>query len=246
MTPDDFVRHLRADAQRLRDVASGNLTASVPSCPEWDVAELVRHTAAVYQHKIACMRLGRRPEEAEWPHDPPDGDVVTWLTDSLGELVSELTARGPSAPSYTWYPPDQTVGFWFRRMAQETAVHRVDGELAAGSVTPIDPEIAVDGVDEILVTFVGGPWWADDPVDAASGRTVAVRAGGDSWHLTLDRTAVPVVRGGDLDADLTISGEPHDVLLWLWGGRVTDEVVSIVGDRALLPELRSRLDYTTS
>ncbi len=246
MTPEDFVRHLRSDAMRLAEVAAPNLTARVPSCPEWDVAELVRHTAAVYQHKLACMRLGRRPEESEWPHDAPDGDVVKWLTDGLDDLVSEMTSRGPSAPSYTWFPPDQTVGFWFRRMAQETAVHRVDGELAAGSVTPIDSGLAIDGVDEILVTFIGGSWWEEDPIESASGRTVAVVTGGESWHLTLEKAALPVVRGGGRTADLTISGEPHDVLLWLWGGRVGDDVVTIDGDSSVVSELRTRLDYTTS
>ena len=42
----------------------------------------------------------------------------------------------PAAPSWTWWPDDQTAGFWLRRMAQETAVHRVDVELPLGATTP--------------------------------------------------------------------------------------------------------------
>jgi hypothetical protein len=51
--------------------------------------------------------------------------------------------------------PDQTVGFWIRRMAQETVVHRVDAELAA-EVAPgaIPDDIALDGIDEFLIAFI--------------------------------------------------------------------------------------------
>ncbi|HVE62808.1 MAG TPA: maleylpyruvate isomerase family mycothiol-dependent enzyme [Mycobacteriales bacterium] len=250
MTPEDYLRHLRADAARLAEVAAPRLREPVPSCPEWDVAALVEHVAMVYQHKIACMRSGR---PSEWPPETPGGDVVEWLSSSLDELVGELTTRGPDAPSYTWYPPDQTVGFWFRRMAQETAVHRVDAELAAGAghVTPIDPALATDGIDELLVAFLGGDW-SDEPVLAASGSTVAVRTTSStpagvadaSWELALLPTAVPVSRGGSA-ADLTVAGDPHSLLLWLWGGRVGDDVVAIDGSRAVLAELRARLTLVT-
>lgn len=243
MTPDEYLGHLRADAARLLEVAEPQLAEPVPSCPEWDVAALVAHVAEVYQHKVACMRLGRRPESADWPHEPPDGDVIGWLRSSLDELVDELTRSGPAAPSYTWYPPDQTVGFWFRRMAQETAVHRVDAELAAGSVTPIDAALAVDGVDELLVAFLSGGW-EDEPVSSASGARVAVETAGQRWHLTLLPDAVPVARDGS-DAELTVSGEPHDVLLWLWGGRVGDAAVTLSGDAEVAAELRARLDLVT-
>lgn len=252
MTPEDYVAHLRSDAARLAAVAAPRLTEPVPSCPGWDVAALVEHTAMVYQHKIACMRLGRRPAESDWPPEVPSGDPVEWLRSSLDELVGELTSRGPDAPSYTWHPSDQTVGFWFRRMAQETAVHRVDGELAAHEVTPIDAALAADGVDELLVAFLSGACgggWADEPVPDASGRRVAVRTGGLSWLLTLQPAAVPVRRdptaADGAAADVTVTGEPHDLLLWLWGGRVSDDVVSVAGDRGVLPEFRARLDLVT-
>ncbi len=241
MTPEEYIRHLSTDAARLAEVAAPRLREPVPSCPGWDVAALVEHTAMVYQHKITCMRSGR---PSEWPPESPGGDLVEWLHSSLDELVFELTTRGPSAPSYTWYPPDQTVGFWFRRMAQETAVHRVDAELAAGNVTPIDSALAVDGIDELLIVFLGDDW-AESPVLTATGSTVALRTHDASWQLALRPTAVPVSRGGG-DADLTVTGDPHALLLWLWGGRVGDDVVEIDGSGAVLAELRARLNLVTN
>ena len=46
------------------------------------------------------------------------------------------------------------VGFIQRRMAQESAVHRWDAELAVGAPNPIDADLAVDGVDEFLTLFL--------------------------------------------------------------------------------------------
>ncbi len=53
---------LDADATRLREVAAtADLTATVPSCPDWTMADLLRHVGAVYLHKVECMRLGAHP-----------------------------------------------------------------------------------------------------------------------------------------------------------------------------------------
>ncbi len=234
MDTDRYLEHLRADAARLADAArASGLAAKVPTCPEWDVTALVEHVGAVYAHKIECMRLRRRPEE--WTKETPAGtDPVDWLTAELDTLVGELVSRGPDAPAYTWYPPDQTVGFWYRRMAQETVVHRVDAEAAAGHPSVVDDDIALDGIDEMLRVFLGGPWWEEEPEPAATGSTYAITAAGETWRVTLQTTAVTIARGpGDAVAEVT--GMPYDVLMWVWG-RPSSAAVS--GD---VTELRERL-----
>ena len=156
----DYLALIRSDAELLAGAAAAaGEGAAVPSCPGWTVRDLVEHTGSVYAHKVACMQLGRRPAEGEWSLAPAPGqELVAWFREQLAGLLAELAARDPASPAYTWYPPDQTAGFWRRRMAQETAVHRVDAELAAGGATPVDRELAVDGVDELIAVFLGGPW----------------------------------------------------------------------------------------
>jgi hypothetical protein len=40
-------------------------------------------------------------------------------------------------------------------MAQETVIHRVDAELAAGAPVAVIPgDLAADGIDELLAAFV--------------------------------------------------------------------------------------------
>jgi uncharacterized protein (TIGR03083 family) len=236
-----YVEHVRQDGQRIADVASGNLSTDVPSCPGWTVSDLVSHVAQVYEHKIACTALGRAPDP--WPPEwPADRYPIEWLTDAHGRLLAMFARSGPTTPSATWWPPDQTVGFWARRMAQETAVHRVDAELAIGTPSPVSADLATDGVDEVLVLMLAGDW-SDEPDDLATGQRVAISTGGRSWRVTLDRESVSITEHGGA-ADATLGGDPSDVLLWLWG-RAPDERVKRSGDEEVLRLLRSRLVLAT-
>jgi uncharacterized protein (TIGR03083 family) len=213
----------------------------VPSCPGWTVRDLVSHVAEVFEHKIACTELGGAPDP--WPPEwPADRDPIEWLRDAHERLVGMFERSDPITPSATWWPADQTVGFWARRMALETAVHRTDAESAAGRPTPVDADLAVDGVDEILVVMLAGDW-SDEPDDSLEGQVVLITSGGRTWRIVLDRESVMITEDG-IAADATIGGDPSDVLLWLWG-RAPDEQVIRSGDEEALRLLRSRLILAT-
>jgi uncharacterized protein (TIGR03083 family) len=250
------VRHARylelieRDGRRLGDAARrADLDAPVPSCPGWTVRDCVAHTAEVYQHKIACIRLGRRPGDDYEQEAPPGVALLDWFDTSLAVLLAELRDRGPDAPAHTWWAGDQTVGFWYRRMAQETAVHRVDVEDALGDPTPVDAELAVDGIDEVLDLFLSEEW-ADMPADqwggvdphAGEGATIVVRSG-RTWRSTLSADRITLARD-DGPADASVSGDPEAVLLWLWGRR-PDAAVSLDGDPSALAAYRDRLRLAT-
>ncbi len=213
-----YLELLDADGQVLRRAAAQGLQAAVPPCPGWTVRDAVEHTATVYEHKIACIRLrGERPDP--WPPPWPAGrDPLAWFADAHGRLLEVLSSTDPGAPSWTWWPPDQTAGFWVRRMAQETAVHRADMQSAFGAVTPIDAELAVDGVEEVLVMMLAG-----------------------DWSVSPDRVSVGDASG---DAEAQVTGEPSDLLLWLWG-RAPESVLRVTGDRAVARRLRERLALAT-
>ena len=237
MTPDAFMAQLEADGERIAEIAGRDLAADVPPCPGWTVHDAVLHTGSVYSHKVACMRLGRRPEEGEWQLGPEDGAAVDdWFHRRLHELVGELQSRPPDASAFTWYPDDQTVGFWIRRMAQETAVHRVDVESAFDDITPVDHDLAVDGIDEVLKLFL---IFDEEEAGFAGSGTVAVRTDDKWWrvHLLPDTTTLDEGPG---PADATVSGDASELLLWLWGRR-PDQAVHLEGDEAATRSLRERL-----
>lgn len=236
-----YVEQVRKNGARLANVASGNLSNAVPSCPGWTIRDLVSHVAEVYEHKIICTALGAPPDP--WPPVwPVERDPIEWLGDAHGRLFEMFETSGPATPSATWWPPDQTVGFWARRMAHETAVHRVDAELATGTSTPVNSELAVDGVDEILNIMLAGDW-SDEPDDAATGQRVSISTGGRTWCVTLERDSMRITEDGGA-GDAALGGDASEVLLWLWG-RASDARVTRSGDEDALRLLRSRLVLAT-
>lgn len=244
LDPNTYLSHLRADAARMAELGARDLDAPVPACPGWEVREALVHTGEVYSHKVACMRTGRRPESSdEWNHGPAEGEEVpAWFAARADELLGELEARGPEAGAFTWYEPQQTVGFWFRRMAQETVVHRVDVESAFAVVTPVDDRLAVDGVDEVLDCFLS--YQAEDVgPDGPGVGAVAVRTGDHLWRVTLTPDDIELARDPG-PADAVVSGEPSELLLWLWGRR-PDAAVTIDGDPGVVKGMRARLQVVT-
>jgi hypothetical protein len=153
------------------------------------MGDLVRHVAEVYEHKIACTTLRHEPDP--WPPVWLVRDPVDWLSEAHARLLAMFARSEPTTPSYTWWPRDQTVGFWARRMAHETAVHRFDAELADGTPTPIKADLAADGVDEILGVTLAGDW-SDEPDGTATGARVAVSTaagrGRSPWNASPSRS----------------------------------------------------------
>jgi uncharacterized protein (TIGR03083 family) len=196
--------------------------APVPSCPGWSVANLTGHVGHVYLHKALTMQEGAEPDP--WPRPETVGEEPVALLDrAYAALLAEFAARRPEEHSATWYGPDQTVGFWIRRMAQETVIHRIDAELAVGlAVAAVPDDLAVDGIDELLKVFIGYyvAEWPDafaEVLGGSPGRTFAVRTDGAGWRVRTGPGLFTVDDGAGDDADVTVSGPPAAVLRWLWG-----------------------------
>jgi uncharacterized protein (TIGR03083 family) len=255
-----FLECLKADYRRMREVVQGHYDARVPTCPDWTVADLTRHVGQVYLHKVELLRNGKQPEQ--WPPaEFEQTDPVLLLDRGYNELTAEFAARKPADAAATWYEPDQTAGFWIRRMAQETVIHRIDAELACGAlVAPVPEDLAVDGIDELLKIFVGWAFsqWPEDFTEAlkdSPGHRYEIRTETTGytptvlWSVTTgpDKLAVDGGPGSGIDekqaADVTVSGTPAAVLRWAWNreaetapGQVSSVVIT--GDADALPELR--------
>jgi uncharacterized protein (TIGR03083 family) len=215
-----FLDCLAADFARLRAVAPADPDAAVPTCPGWTVADLTRHVGEVYLHKTRAMREGAEPEP--WPPKGlADEDPLALLDRAYAGLVEEFAAREPGDPAGSWYAPDPTVGFWARRMAQETVIHRIDAEIGTGRpVAPVPADLAVDGIDELLKVFVayGVAEWGDyftDALAGSPGRSYTVRTDGAAWRIRTGPGSL-TVEDGDGAADVTVSGPPTAVLRWVW------------------------------
>jgi uncharacterized protein (TIGR03083 family) len=236
---------LDADYRRLREVAgAADLDAGVPSCPGWTMTDLVRHVGEVYLYKVECMRLGRHSEV--WPPEGMNDEPPLQLLDrGYAALADAFDARRPDDYTFTWYEPDQTVGFWIRDMAQETVIHRVDAELGAGaSIDAIPDDLAADGIDELLVAFVQydtalRPERFAELFASANGRTVKVITPQQSWLLSLTSKGLRVDESDVDSPSATVEGPAPGVLLWLWNRSQTPPAT--VGDDEAIALLRQVL-----
>ena len=176
-----------------------------------------------------------------------DEEPLALLDRAYVGLLDEFAARKPEDRAGSWYTPDQTVGFWIRRMAQETVIHRIDAELGTGQpVAPVPADLAVDGVDELLKVFVAysvGEWGDSFTAVLAGspGRTYILRTDGAAWRVRTGPGQFAVEDGaGDEAADVTVSGSPTSLLRWVWNREAAGEPsgVTVEGAAEAVDELR--------
>lgn len=241
MEPHDHLAHLRADGEALARVAdAGSLEASVPGCPGWDLGALVGHTGRIHRWAAAMLRSraverGIRLRDDEIPRGAA---VVPWYRAGLVELLDALAEAGPHAMVWNWFDgAPAPARFWFRRMAQETTVHRWDAQRAAGEPAPIDALLAADGIDELLETFVPHRGLAGAIEDA--GKTIHLHAtdaelagGRGEWLLTLGTDAI-ALEHGHAKGDVAVRGTASNLLLLLWN-RSEPSALEVFGDGELL------------
>jgi uncharacterized protein (TIGR03083 family) len=234
-----------ADFQLFCEAASRDLTAHVPTCPEWDVAALCDHLARVYQGRASVI------EHKEWVKPDTlevrtDGDdPIAWVTRWSDGLDRALAERDDDSAALTFMPEAAAVHFWRRRMALETLVHRTDAEIAQGDVSAMDDELSADGVDELLWFGTHPENDDDDGVEGTS--AVMLTDGTRTWAVELTRTGMRHV--GGRTADATVRGSAPALLLALSGrdlegiGAPRFGVVAplVDGDPAAYARLRARL-----
>lgn len=137
-------------------LAGADLATPVPSCPDWTLADLVKHTGSVQRwfSTLLHARIQGPPRSREVDLRLPAGTdgYPGWLDDSAAVAADAFAATDPDLPMWAW-GADQHARFWARRMLFETLVHRADAELALGLRPTIDRALAVDGIDEFLVNL---------------------------------------------------------------------------------------------
>lgn len=237
-----YLDAVAADGAALAAAARLGLDPQVPSCPEWKVADLVSHTGMVHAWVTEMVRTGaeQRLSWRELPKPPGPDDLVDWFEVGVGVLISVLRDADPAKPVWNWSPQPKTAAFWPRRMANETAVHRWDGQLAHGVQQPIAAELAVDGIDEIIRVFIATD--AADHPEATLGGTL---------HLhTTDATGewLVEVADGKVDVrqehgkgDAALRGAASDLLLYLWG-RKPAAPLEVFGDQAVVDNWAKIID----
>ena len=129
---DHLAALVRSGAALGEAAAAAGLDAKVPTCPGWDVTELVVHQGMVHRWAAANLR-GERDHDTSAPgrgqsrHRP-----ARLVLEGLAALVDTARATAEDAEAMVFLsdaPPPRR--FWARRQAHETTIHSVDAIAAA-------------------------------------------------------------------------------------------------------------------
>lgn len=256
---DDYLGHLREESERFRAVLTGcDPAARVPGCPEWTAVDLLWHLTEVQQFWARVVRERPTGPGEDWvgPERPASYNaLLTAFDEHSSELAAALEAADPTEHAWSW-SEEQTVGFTFRRQAHEALIHRLDAEQTAGEVTPLDPELAADGVEEALAVMFGGtpPWGAftglpqhvrvdltdrDESVWVQVGHFTGTDPDSGTRHEAIEDISVVPDPGGE--PDVVVDGPAGAIDAWLWR-RGDDQEIRVAGDRAVYDHFRRAVD----
>jgi uncharacterized protein (TIGR03083 family) len=232
---DDYLGQVREQASALRASAvKAGPDADVPTTPGWTVRRLVRHIARVHNSVVLAFDSDPAGPPPRTERPPEDWDtLLTFWDDQLDAMLGGLRRRGPDAPAWT-FGQHGTTGFWARRQAHETAIHRLDAEHAAHGDTVdhliFTPEFAADGIDEVLTVVV-----AQAPVEAAGTILFHAADAGRAWLVTLAEGEKPEIGPAtDIETDASVVGTADAVYRAAWR-RPSHAVVN--GDTTLIAAL---------
>jgi uncharacterized protein (TIGR03083 family) len=236
----DYISALRSNgtaaARAARDMP---METTVPSCPEWTLRDLAHHLGS--HHRWVAGNLDQPPDGKAFKRreEPPaDEAIPDWLEAGAEMLATKLAATDPTKPCWTWVPFDDSVGFWARRTAHETAMHRWDAQNADGEADAVEAELAADGVDEylgILGAFQGRRFPEAGSIHLHSTDTPG------EWLVRLDADGIQLTRE-HAKGDVAVRGPASDVLLVLMG-RKTMVAVDVFGEAPLFERFRKHASF---
>lgn len=255
---DRYCAEIVAQTGLLRDSIGGaDLTARVPSCPDWNAGQLLRHLGGAHRWAENTVRSRTRREAPEdfrdlsaYTHEDP-AVLDPWLADGAERLAAALRKAGPDTPIWTPVPAG-TTSFYARRFTHETAVHRADAMLALDAPYALDPDVAIDGIDEWMelgslpLHFELHPWMREL---LGPGRTLHFHAtdtapeASAEWVVDLTGDAIAWRRAHEKSA-VAVRGPVTDLLLIIYRRRPPGGAgIEILGDADLLDFWLDRISF---
>jgi uncharacterized protein (TIGR03083 family) len=247
LSSERYFAEIEASTAGLAEIlAEHDQNLPIPTCPEWTLRQLVTHVGRA--HRWAA-EITRTRSDAFIPfREVPDGKLpddrseqLAWLQAGAAMIVDVVREAG-SDPVWTFIGP-APAGFWIRRMAHETLVHRADAQLATSEEPEpvIDAEVAADAIDEWLTLLSAGIGGASEqPAPLAAGAALHIHAtdsglaGRGEWMIRHDAGSL-IVEPGHGKGDAALTGPAASLLLVLMRRRpVSDPAVTVHGDSAVI------------
>jgi uncharacterized protein (TIGR03083 family) len=230
---------IRAESQRLADVLAATAPeAPCPTCPDWTALDLLWHLTEVHWFWSQILARDARTDADVGAIEQVKPDRPTVVADMLAlrersteALLNQLGSLADTETRWSWWPPEQTVGFTRRMQTYEATMHRVDAELTARiPVRPLAADVAAGAVDHAVDVM-----WAWQPEGASYTPDAVVEfVATDTdarWLVEVGRWAADgfgsdrprAQRASGGAATAVVSAPVADLALWSWtrGGSVS-------------------------
>lgn len=219
----DYVDALEREGRLLVECSKAtDLDALVPTCPGWHLSDLLAHIGFVHRWAATYVADGltemvEEPDEAAILDAAPErGELADWVEEGHAALVRVLSSAPADQRCWTFLDAPSPLDMWARRQAHETAIHRVDVELAARRpVTAFGPDFAVDGIEELLFGFLSRRRSRHDHEEASWTFGLVPTDRADRWTVTVLPDAAYVT--SELKSpDVLVHASAADLYLVLW------------------------------
>lgn len=238
---------LEAEATRILELLDRPraIDVPVPTCPGWTLGELANHLGRVYARVATVIqnKANEAPDRSSVPRRAEGQPPAEWLRERLDIVVKVLSEVDESERCWNFIGgAGSPVGFWWRRQAHETLIHRVDAELSLElSIGTPSPEVAADGIEDFLE--IAGLQLVDwSELDLGSGTTIHLHAADvmeSNAEWTLNAEAASFCRA-HLKADIALRGPAWSLDRWCWG-RGGGKGLEAFGDAQAAEAWRPRL-----
>jgi uncharacterized protein (TIGR03083 family) len=233
---------LLESTERIAEIlTSAEPDLQVTTCPDWTLNDLVLHVGRA--HRWAERLIEARAQE---PIDMSAVDLGlptttarygAWLCSGATAFSAGVVSAGIQTPVWSW-SDDRSVGFWLRKITHDTIIHRIDAELTVGLRPSLSPQMASDGVADLLAAITNlSTAGHRDPIFGrlrGHGETLQLQATdtADEWFVTRMPEGVRW-KPGRGEADAIVRGNASDLLLVLYR-RAPIHVVDVIGDESLV------------
>ena len=254
-----YCAEIVTQTDRLRSgIKDADLTAPVPSCPGWNLGQLLRHLGGAHRWAETIVRT-RATQPLPDNHfrnlsgytDEDPAVLDAWLAGGAAQLADTLRAAGPDAE--VWTPvPGEAAAFFARRFAHETVIHRADATLALGGEFTVDEEVALDAFDEWMELGSLPQIFEVHPEKRellGPGRTLHFHAtdtapeAAAEWMIDLTGDSIVWRRAHEKSA-VAVRGPLTDLLLVVYRRRpARSEGIEILGDVQLLDFWLERVSF---
>ena len=199
-----------------RRARAAGVDAAVPSCPDWRVADLLGHVGRLHRWVAAIVESGGESPSDHWSdaEPPPEAERLEWFAGGVDLIADGLLRVEPSTPAWSW-TTDNTAGFWARRQANETAVHRWDAQNSRPGPRADRARARGRRRRRVLCLL---PYWRGASTLPVGGESIHLHAtdGDGEWLVRLGTDGLVVTPRARQGRRRDARAPRHDLLLFLW------------------------------